>query len=159
MQNRKQRRVNQQALRISYQLLEDGAPQRLQVTPELANPAMERRRVDAQHPGEQIREESLSVAQERALALDAPQLLKEGKRYDLRVRKPFERLVVPSFRIESGVSIVDEAEKDGDRFFQEYELWGMLGLGHPMLLWTGRSRMAFFLSQQTLQHTSSADGC
>ncbi len=53
------------------------------------------------------------------------------------------------------MSIVDEAEKDGDRFFQEDELWGMLGLGHPMLLWTGRSRMASFLSQQTLQHTSS----
>jgi hypothetical protein len=95
---------------------------------------MKRRKGEAHHPWEQVREEPLYVAQERALALDAPQLLKESKRYDLRVRKPFERLVVPSFRIESGVSIVDEAEKDGDRFFQEYELWGMLGLGQPMLL-------------------------
>jgi hypothetical protein len=155
MQNRKQRRIDQQALRISYQLFEDGAPQRLQVTPELANPAVERRRVNAQHPREQMREKSLGIAQERALALDAPQLLQEGERDDLRVRKALYGLVVPSFRIENGVRVVDEAEKHGDRFFQADELWGMLGLGHPVLLWTGRSRMASFLSQHTLQHTSS----
>ena len=102
-----------------------------------------------------MREKSLGIAQERALALDAPQLLQEeGERDDLRVRKALYGLVVASFGIENGVSVVDEAEKDGDRFFQADELWGMLLLGHPMLPWTGRSRMASFLSQQTLQHTS-----
>ena len=35
------------------------------------------------HPGEQVREEPGSLAQERALALDTPQLLKEGEGYDL----------------------------------------------------------------------------
>jgi hypothetical protein len=35
-----------------------------------------------------MREKSLGIAQERALALDAPQLLQEeGERDDLRVRK------------------------------------------------------------------------
>src|SRR5919112_1616834 len=85
MQNRKQRGVDQQALRISHQLPEDLPSQRLQVAPELANPAMERGRGESPHPWEQMREEPLYVPQERALALGTPQLLEEGKRYDLRI--------------------------------------------------------------------------
>ena len=33
-------------------------------------------------------------------------------------------------------------------------MWGMVRVGHPMLLWTGSSRMASFLSQPTTQYTS-----
>jgi hypothetical protein len=50
---------------------------------------MEGGRVKTHHFGEQIREEPGSLAQERALALDAPQLLKEGEGYDLRIRELF----------------------------------------------------------------------
>jgi hypothetical protein len=39
---------------------------------------MEGGRVKTHHSGEQVREEAGSLAQERALALDAPQLLKES---------------------------------------------------------------------------------
>jgi hypothetical protein len=39
--------------------------------------------VKAYDPRKEVREEAGDFAQERALALDAPQLLEEGKRYDL----------------------------------------------------------------------------
>jgi hypothetical protein len=39
---------------------------------------MEGRGVKTHDPGEQVREEAGNFAQERALALDTPQLLKEG---------------------------------------------------------------------------------
>jgi hypothetical protein len=40
-----------------------------------------------------------------------------------------------------------------DRFFQECGRWGMLCLGHLVLLWSGL-RMALFLAHPTTQHTS-----
>ena len=46
------------------------------------------------HSRKQVREEAGSFAQERALALDTPQLLKEDEGYDLRVRELLEGLVV-----------------------------------------------------------------
>jgi hypothetical protein len=42
------------------------------------------------HTGEQVREEPLCVAQERALALYAPQLLEEDEGDDFRVGKPLD---------------------------------------------------------------------
>jgi hypothetical protein len=53
------------------------------------------------------------------------------------------------------VGVVDLAEQeDGERLFQEGEFWGMLGEGHPMLLWSGSVRMVLVLSHQTTQLTS-----
>ena len=83
MQNRKQRRVDNQGLRFAYQLGQDLFAQGLKVAPELAYPPMEGGGVKTHHSGEQVREEAGNFAQERALALDTPQLLKEGEGYDL----------------------------------------------------------------------------
>jgi len=47
------------------------------------------------------------------LALYAPQLLEEGEGDDFRVGKALEGLVVSSAGIEMGVSVVYEAEEDG----------------------------------------------
>jgi hypothetical protein len=71
-----------------------------------------RRGAAPRHRG-QVREKPLRVAQERALALYAPQLLEEGEGDDFRVGKPLEGLVVSSAGIEMGVSVVYEAEEDG----------------------------------------------
>ncbi len=54
----------------------------------------------------------------------------------LQIRKPFARLVALSFGVE-GVGVVDETEKDDNRFFWQNDFWGMLGLGYPMPLWVG----------------------
>jgi hypothetical protein len=83
MQNRKQRRVDNQGLRFAYQLGQDSAPQGLQVAPELAYPPMEGGGVKPHDSREQVPEEASNFAQQRALALDTPQLLKEGEGYDL----------------------------------------------------------------------------
>jgi hypothetical protein len=40
--------------------------------------------------------------------------------------------------IEMGVSVVDEAEEDGEGLFRVGEAWGMVGLGHLLLLREGR---------------------
>jgi hypothetical protein len=48
---------------------------------------MEGRRGEADYTREEMGEESRSVAQEGALTLYAPQLLKQGEGFDLRVRK------------------------------------------------------------------------
>jgi hypothetical protein len=63
----------------------------------------------------EVSEEFRSVAQGGALALRAPQLLKESKGYDLRVRKLLQALVAPSVEIEVLVEIVHQAEQNGDR--------------------------------------------
>jgi hypothetical protein len=145
MQNLKQRRVNDQGLRIAYEFGQEGAPQGLEVAPRLAYLPMEGGRVKTHHSGEQIREEPGSLAQERALALDAPQLLKEGEGYDLRIRELLEGLVVAAFGVEVIVSVIYSAKKHGQSLFQKGQLWGKLGEGHLKLLWTGRSRMALVL--------------
>ena len=99
---------------------------------------MERGRVQPRHPGEQVSEEPLGVAQERAFALHPPQLLEERKRDDFRVRKPLEGLVASSAGVEMGVSVVDEAEEGGQGLFRLGEAWGMVELGHLLLLCEGR---------------------
>src|SRR5215207_11129381 len=105
-------------------------------------------------PREQVREESGSLAQEGTLALDAPKLLEEGKRYDLRIRELFEGLVASPFGVEVVVSVVYSAEQNGHGLFQEDQLWGKLELGHLKLLWTGNSDGPRF-TLRTTQHTSS----
>jgi hypothetical protein len=52
------------------------------------------------------------------------------------------------FGLINGYVSLYEREQDGDRHFQEGELWGMLGEGHLLLLCSG-SQMAFVLSHQT----------
>jgi hypothetical protein len=79
MQNRKQRRVDNQGLRFADQLGHYLFAQGLKLTSELAYPPMEGGRVKTHHSGEQVREEPGTLAQERALALDAPQLLPGGR--------------------------------------------------------------------------------
>lgn len=79
MQNRKQRRVDNQGLRFADQLGHYLSPQGLKVAPELTYPPMEGGRVKSHHSGEQMGEEPGNFAQERALALDAPQLLPGGR--------------------------------------------------------------------------------
>ena len=91
------------------------------------------------HPRKQVREEPLGVAQERAFALHAPQLLEEHKRDDFRVRKPLEGFVAPSATgVEMGVGIVHEAEEDDQGLFRLGEASGMVGVGHLLLLVVGR---------------------
>ena len=97
------------------------------------------------HAGEQVREEPLGVAQERAARFDAPQLLEEGQGDDLRVRELLERFVAAPPGVEQRVGVVYEAEECGHGLFQGSERGGMLLLGHPGLLWSGVGRMAFFL--------------
>src|SRR5215213_10403557 len=101
---------------------------------------MERRGMQPHHTGEQIREEPLGISQERALALGASRLLEERKRDDLRVRESLEGFVASGARVEMGVSVVDEAEEDGEGLFRVGEAWGMVGLGHLSLLGEGRLR-------------------
>jgi len=67
VRDREQRRVHDQRLRVADQLGEDGAPQP-------AQPAVERRGLQAGHAREQAREEPPSVAQEGLLGLDAAKL-------------------------------------------------------------------------------------
>jgi hypothetical protein len=107
-----------------------------------------------ENAGEQVAKKASSFAQGRAFGLDAPQLLEECKGYDLRIRKLFEGCVLSPFRVETSIGVVYETEQDSDRLFQEGELWGMLGEGHLLLLCSG-SQMAFVLSHQTTQHSSS----
>jgi hypothetical protein len=105
---------------------------------------MQRGRVKPHHPGEQVREESLGIAQERALALNTSELLQERERDDLRVREPFERLIASNMRVEELVGVVYEAEEYGYHFFQIGERGGMLRMGHLLLLVVG-SGMALVL--------------
>jgi hypothetical protein len=84
------------------------------------------------------------LAQERALGLYPSQLLEEREGKHLRVRKPFEGSVATPSWVEVPVGVVDLAEQHDERLFQEDEFWSMLGMGHPMLLWSGSGRMALF---------------
>ncbi len=144
MQNRKQRRVHDHRLGLADEIVEDSAAQRLEKASKLSCPAVEGGRSEAEHPGEQVREEPLGVAQEGAFALDAAQLLEEGEGQDFGVREPFERSVAVAFRIEEAVGVVDEAEQDDDRLFRPVEPWSKVSEGHLLLLVEG-SRMALVL--------------
>jgi len=78
------------------------------------------------------------ISSERALALHVSKLLEEREGDDLRVRKPLERFVASSTGAEQRVSVVDEAKEDGKGFFRAGEVWGMVRLGHLLLLCEGR---------------------
>jgi hypothetical protein len=94
------------------------------------------------YSGEQVGEEPLGIAQERAFALHAPKLLQEGEGDDLRIRKALYGLVASSAAgVEVTVGIIYEAEKHGQSLFQVGERVGMLGSGHPRFL-SSRVRMA-----------------
>jgi hypothetical protein len=64
-----------------------------------------------------MREESGGVAQEGALALRAPKLLKQGESYDLRIRELLQALVMPTVRIDVLVDVVDRAEQNSEGLF------------------------------------------
>ena len=59
--------------------------------------------------------------------------------------------------VEQCVSVVHEAKKkNGQSLLGVGEAWGMVGLGHLLLLCEGRLLMAHFLPHaKSLQHTSS----
>ena len=107
------------------------------------------------HPGEQVGKEPLSVAQQRAFAFHAWQLLEEGEGDDFGVREALYGLVAAGAGVEMGVSVVDEAEQDGEGLFRVGEAWGMVG---PSIApWLGETTMAQFLSRtESTQHTSRA---
>ncbi len=83
-------------------------------------------------------EEPLGVAQERAFAFHASQLLEEGEGDDFRVREALYGFLAAGTGVEMGVSVVDEAEKHREGLFRLGEAWGMVGLGHLLLLGEGR---------------------
>jgi hypothetical protein len=114
---------------------------------------MKRGRNEADHAGKEVGEETGDFAQEGAARLHTTKLLEQREGDDLRVREPLEGFVELAVGIEVAVGVVDLAEQDGDRLFQEDGLSGILCLGHLMLLWSGL-RMALVLSQQTTQHAS-----
>ena len=62
--------------------------------------------------------------------------------------------------VEQCVSVVHEAKKkNGQSLLGVGEVWGMVGLGHLLLLCEGRLLMAHFLPHaKSLQHTSSDVG-
>ena len=106
---------------------------------------MERGGGQADDAGEQVRQEPLGVAQERAAGLDAPELLEQGEGKHLGVREPLKRLVGVALRVEEAVGVVGEAEEHGHGLFRAGELWVKVRLGHLSLLVEG-SRMAPFYS-------------
>jgi hypothetical protein len=91
-------------------------------------------RSEADHPGEEVGEEPGSIAQEGALTLHAPQLLKQREGYDVRVRKLLQALVTPTVRVDVLVEIVHQAEQDGECLFYESGPSDMPGSVHLMLL-------------------------
>ena len=105
---------------------------------------MERGGGVADHAREEVREETLGVAQERATGLDAPKLLEQGEGQNLGVREPLEGLVASGAGIEEAVGVVGEAEQHGQRLFRAGEAWGKVGVGHLLLLVEG-SPMALLL--------------
>ena len=137
MQHRKQRRIHHEGLGVADELADDLPPEGLKETPELPHPPVQRGRVEPHHTREQIGEEPLGIAQERALALYTAELLQKRELDDLRVREPFERLVSSSMGVEEQVGIVYEAEEHGYDFFQIAGRRGMLRVGHLLLLVVG----------------------
>jgi hypothetical protein len=156
---REQSRIYEQGFGLSYQLRYDGPPQGFEESPKLADATVERGRGEAKHPREEVGEEAGGFAQEGAAGLDTPKLLEQREGDDLRVRESLEGFVETAIRIEVPVGVVDLAEQDGDRLFQELGLWGILCLGHPMLLWSGLW-MALVLSHHPRNtHLVSAGQC
>jgi hypothetical protein len=140
-QDLKQRRVHDQGLRLAHEFRNHHTPQRFQEAPKPAHPPVEGGRVKTHNPGEQVREEPLGIPEERALALNAAQLLEERQGQDLGVREPLYGLLALGLRVERGVGVVGEAEKHGHGVFRSGEPFGMVKAGHLSLLVVG-SRMA-----------------
>jgi len=113
---------------------------------------VERGGIEADNLGEEVAEKAGDLAQEGALALHAPKLLEDGEGDYLGVRELLEGSVEISPRVEDSVGIIDLAEQGGDRFIQEYGFWGMLCLGHAMLLWSGLRMALFFSSSNRATH-------
>ena len=111
-------------------------------------------RVNAHESQEQVPEEPLGVAQERALALDASQLPDQSQRDVFRVRDPLERLLASRAGVEVRVCVVYESQEGNDRLVRSGEALGMVPVVHPELLWSGVGNPALFLSQPTTQYTS-----
>jgi hypothetical protein len=105
---------------------------------------MRRGRVKTENAWEEVGEEASGFSQEGTFGLHSSKLLEESEGYDFRVGESLEGGVALPFGVEVGVGIVDFAEQSDNRLFQEGELWGMLWLGHPVLLWSGL-RMTFVL--------------
>jgi hypothetical protein len=141
VQDLEQGRVHDRRLRLTHKLRQNHTPQRLKEAPEPPHPAVERGRVKTHDPGEQVREEPLGIPEERALALDAPELLEERQGQDLGVRESLYGFVALGLRVEMGVGVVGEAEKHGHGVFRSGEPFGMVKAGHLVLLVVG-SRMA-----------------
>jgi len=60
-------------------------------------------------------------------------LLEEGEGDDLRIGELLERLLPAPLGVEVSVGVVDLAEKDDDRLFQDGCCGGILSFGHLML--------------------------
>jgi hypothetical protein len=78
---------------------------------------VERGGSEAHYPRKEVREESGGVAQEGALTLRAPKLLKLGESYDLRIRELLQALVTATIRIDVLVDVVDRAEQNSEGLF------------------------------------------
>jgi hypothetical protein len=65
--------------------------------------------------GEQVREDPLGVAQDRALRLDTSQLLEVSEKDDLGVHKSLEGCVASSTGVEQRVSVVHEPPRDKEQ--------------------------------------------
>src|SRR5215217_966775 len=118
MQDFQECRVHDHGFGLSHQFGHDGASQGFDEPPEPAYPPVKRGGVQTDHAGEQLREKTGAIAQERTLRLYAPKLLEERERDDLRIREALYRLVASGARVEGGVSIVYEAEEHGHGLFQ-----------------------------------------
>ncbi len=143
VQNRKQSRVDEQCLRVPDHLGEYVAAQRLQEAPELPHPSMERGRVQPYYPREKVREEPLSERRARRsvrspLPAAAGRVPEECQGDNLRVGELLEGFIASFTRVEQRLSVVHYAEEDGEGLFRVGELWGMVGLGHLLLLCEGR---------------------
>jgi len=109
MEDFQQRRIDEQGLRLTYELGEDLPPQGLEVAPELLHPPVEGGGVEPHHPGKQVREKPLGIPQKRSFALHTPKLLEQGESDHFRVREALYGLVVSStVGVEMGVSVVYE---------------------------------------------------
>src|SRR4051812_16429925 len=99
-----------------------------------------------------MREEAGDIAQERALALHAPQLLEEGQSHYLRIGDLLEDRIAPSLGVEVAVGVVYHAEQDRNRLLQEARWRGILWFGH--LKSTRREHQMASVLPQTTQQTS-----
>jgi hypothetical protein len=142
---------------FAYQLGQDGAPQRLSKKHRsLRWATVQRGRPQTDHFGELgAREQTGYVPQKGALGLHAPKLLEECEGEHLRARESLKGLGALALRVDAGVGVLEEVEKDDEHLFRSGELSGILGRG-PSSATCVRSRMAFFYFQTTQHSTSTS---